>query len=133
MTYFPKGLYTRWYFPVNRRQIRLKSSLLNHMSIDTQIMLELKDHLRILLLLFKTAKKCNLSYTTIPLLVVQHWGRYSQLWKYKRRRYQQNLFYLLDHRFETLSWLVLKEPPGQLKPYPKRIGGSYELVTILWQ
>lgn len=26
--------------------------------------------------------------------------------------------YLLDHKFETLFWLVLKEPQGQLKPYP---------------
>lgn len=25
---------------------------------------------------------------------------------------------LLNHRFETLSWLILKELPGQLKPYP---------------
>lgn len=34
---------------------------------------------------------------------------------------KNKIFYLLDHKFEKLFWLVLKEPQGQLKPYPENI------------
>lgn len=52
----------------------------------------------------------------------------------KHRIYVNKIDYLLDHRFEKLSWLVLKEPQGQPKPYPGKIKSMpstrYNIMTL---